>query len=120
MWRAVFGALGLVVWAAAANAQVAEVPRPCAEDARRLCGGVQPGRGRIAECLRARVDEVSDACKLHIEARADEIDFGACRADVRQWCGSVEPGEGRVRACLRQNAALLSATCRVYQRRIRD
>ena len=39
---------------------------PCADDARRLCKGVQPGEGRILGCLKEHREEVSDACKARL------------------------------------------------------
>jgi Cysteine rich repeat len=35
----------------------------CGADAKKLCAGVQPGGGRILQCLTQHKDEVSDGCK---------------------------------------------------------
>jgi Cysteine rich repeat len=35
----------------------------CGADAKKLCAGVQPGGGRIIQCLTQHKDEVSDGCK---------------------------------------------------------
>ena len=35
----------------------------CREDIQRLCTGVQPGGGRIGECMRAHGKELSPGCK---------------------------------------------------------
>ncbi len=35
----------------------------CADDARKLCSGVQPGGGRIIACLKQNRDQLSDQCK---------------------------------------------------------
>jgi cysteine rich repeat protein len=35
----------------------------CTADAKRLCAEVQPGGGRIVQCLRARDKELSSACR---------------------------------------------------------
>jgi hypothetical protein len=53
---------------AAARAKLREA---CHDDVARLCSGVEPGEGRIRECLRAHQDQLSDGCKLAIRnARA--------------------------------------------------
>jgi hypothetical protein len=35
----------------------------CADDAQRLCAGVQPGGGRVLACLKEHKDALSDRCK---------------------------------------------------------
>ena len=35
----------------------------CADDAQKLCAGVQPGGGRIVACLKEHKDSLSDSCK---------------------------------------------------------
>ena len=40
-----------------------EVRAACEADVKKLCAGVQPGGGRILQCLAQHKAEVSDACK---------------------------------------------------------
>lgn len=35
----------------------------CEADVRRICAGVEPGGGRIRECLKERHEQLSPACK---------------------------------------------------------
>jgi hypothetical protein len=42
---------------------LAAIRAACAEDAQKLCAGVQPGGGRIVACLREHKDSLSDRCK---------------------------------------------------------
>ena len=42
---------------------LAAIRAACTEDAQKLCGGVQPGGGRIVACLKQHKDELSDRCK---------------------------------------------------------
>jgi len=42
---------------------LAAIRAACAEDAQKLCAGVQPGGGRIVACLREHKDTLSDRCK---------------------------------------------------------
>ncbi len=39
------------------------VQAACGADIRKLCADVQPGGGRIAQCMKARDSELSPACK---------------------------------------------------------
>jgi hypothetical protein len=42
---------------------VAALRAACADDAQKLCAGVQPGGGRIVACLKEHKDSLSDRCK---------------------------------------------------------
>ena len=65
--------LVMSVWAAAAMAAETQAPmgalrEACKADVASLCAGVQPGGGRIKECLKANKDKVSEGCKAAIAA----------------------------------------------------
>lgn len=56
-----------------ASSAMAQTPNPavqanCRGDAQRLCAGVQPGGGRIGQCLKARIHEVSPQCLEAVRA----------------------------------------------------
>ncbi|HMD06554.1 MAG TPA: cysteine rich repeat-containing protein [Candidatus Acidoferrum sp.] len=42
---------------------LAAIRAACAEDAQKLCAGVQPGGGRIVACLKEHKDSLSDGCR---------------------------------------------------------
>ncbi len=106
----------------AAAQDTAEVPFSCRNDVTSLCAAAGRGAEPVLACLNARLDEVSDTCRIVLAAdeRGDRPDFGACNGEVELYCSDVEPGDGRISACLVENKALLNARCRVYQIRIRD
>ena len=59
--------LSLLTLSAATGAVAQGPPDPavvaaCTGDAKRLCRGVQPGEGRIAQCLKAHAMELSTGC----------------------------------------------------------
>ena len=86
------------------------VVRECAADVRAMCGGVQPGEGRIRACLNSHLVDLTPPCQA-ILVRAAAVGK-ACRGDVKTLCGDVKPGGGRIEACVRSNLAKLSAPCR--------
>jgi hypothetical protein len=88
--------------------------RPCAEDAARLCKGVQQGQGRIAHCLKEHSNELSPACKENMAAMKEKIKdlVQACKADSEKLCRETKPGEGRVLRCLKQHEGSLSVACK--------
>ena len=63
-------AIALIALPAAAPALAAEADlrQACRDDVKQLCAGVQPGGGRIAQCLRDNAAKVSDGCKQAIQA----------------------------------------------------
>jgi hypothetical protein len=72
----------LIVIAAAtaqaqAQAQATTAARPreaCAADLQKFCPGVQPGGGRVKQCLRPHRDELSTSCAAALEtARAARL-----------------------------------------------
>jgi hypothetical protein len=91
--------------------------KPCADDVARLCPGVKPGGGRIAQCLQGKADQISPACKARIE-QAKEV-HEACMADAEKFCSDVPPGAGRVAVCVQQHEAELSQTCRAHLQKVR-
>src|ERR1035437_9507175 len=48
---------------ALADDPLAAIRAACADDAQKLCAGVQPGGGRIVACLKEHKDSLSDRCK---------------------------------------------------------
>ena len=91
-----------------------QAPRPCAEDVQKFCKDVQPGGGRLAECLKQHEKELSGPCKQKMQEareRAQEV-HQACADDVHKFCGDVTPGKGRVARCLKEHARQLSPECK--------
>ena len=90
--------------------QRAAVVKECAADVRAMCGGVEPGGGRIRSCLNSHLADLTKPCQA-ILVRAAAV-AKACRGDVKTICGDVKPGGGRIEACVQSHLAQLSAPCR--------
>ena len=104
------GALALVLAFALAFAPPAWAARDatmqaCRADYGKLCAGIQPGGGRVAECLQGHAAELTPACK----AAMDQL--GNCGQEVKRICGDAS-GTGAVRACMKAHADEFSAHCR--------
>jgi hypothetical protein len=98
----------------------------CKADVEKFCANVQPGEGRIAQCLKTHQGELSPACRLHgqemktkVKAAREEI-YAACYDDQQKLCSGIQPGEGRVANCLKQNQAQLSAGCQTKLAEIKE
>jgi hypothetical protein len=100
----------------AASPAPAQDNNPCAADIERFCSNIQPGMGRIADCLKQNEDQLSPECKQqHLSEVADALrqTQEACGDDSVQYCGKYlqPPGEGLLN-CLKLNATSLSPQCR--------
>jgi cysteine rich repeat protein len=111
-WMAVLAGVACLSMAAGVSAE--PTARPCAEDAARLCQGVQHGQGRIAQCLKEHTNELSPACRKNMEEMKKKIhDFvQACKEDKKKLCNDVKPGGGRILQCLKQHEGELSPACK--------
>jgi hypothetical protein len=72
------GVLAACLAAGAAMAQTPPEPMPklrqiCAADFQKLCPGVTPGHGAVAQCVRGHVQELSPDCKSALMARREAM-----------------------------------------------
>ena len=68
--KMVLSAFGLALGlsAGAAMAQTAAEREACQADFEKYCSGVQPGGGRVVECLSKHLDQLTPQCKTVVEA----------------------------------------------------
>jgi hypothetical protein len=84
----------------------------CRADAARLCPGISPGGGRLAQCLREHAKQISAPCKQVIAERrarggrgpgGSGLDWSACRQDVGRLCPEAVGNREKVgHACTRR------------------
>jgi Cysteine rich repeat len=81
----------------------------CAEDIKKACANIEPGKLRIATCLKERVTDLSDVCK----ARLAEVAAAGktCRADVEKQCGTESRRITKV-ACVKNSLNNLGDDCK--------
>lgn len=111
-WLAVLAAAACLSIATGARAE--QDAKPCADDAARLCKGVQQGEGRIAKCMKEHESELSPGCKKNVGKLKEKVkDFKeACKEDAGKLCKDTKPGGGRILQCLKQHEGELSAACK--------
>ena len=84
--------------------------KPCAGDVKTLCGGIQPGEGRIKACIKSHLTELSPSCQDRVLTVA--VTGKVCKADIAKLCAGIEPGTGGIRACIKSHMADVSDPCR--------
>lgn len=93
---------------------------PCTADIEKFCAGVERGQGRYRDCLMQHLEELSPACKEHVQGRTGGGSRGAarsrwqasCGAEIDKFCKDVQAGQGRVRQCLMEHESELGEACK--------
>jgi hypothetical protein len=60
--------MALTLGAGGAIAQTAAEREACMADFQKYCPGVEPGGGRVVECLAQHLDKLTPQCKAVVEA----------------------------------------------------
>jgi len=96
-----------------AGAQAKKGDGPCAADAKKFCGDVKPGGGRIARCMKGHEAELSPACQAEMKKAEERIEQvkEECGADAKKFCKGIRPGQGRILACLKSHQSELAPAC---------
>ena len=88
---------------------------PCTEEIRTLCADVQPGGGRILQCLKTNESKLSPACTGRVNDLQEFVSgpLGACRDDWAALCYHPRASTSRqaMIQCLQANQAKVSAGC---------
>lgn len=84
----------------------------CRADVQAHCANVEPGEGRIHQCLRKNRGKLSPGCRkeelLLEQQENDSVELKvsllkSCSNERALYCKDVEPGSGRVFRCLAEN-----------------
>ena len=79
-------ALGLAAGVVRSEGQTQEMP--CTDEIRMLCADVQPGGGRLMQCLKNNESKLSMACAQRFHDLQETVSgpLGACRDDWVAYC----------------------------------
>lgn len=81
----------------------------CRDDVEKHCKNVEPGDGRVHECLRSHRDKLSESCRkeelLLEEEEAENLELRPgimrmCKEERSTFCKGVAPGQARLFRCL--------------------
>ena len=109
------GAVALGLFGACISGEVRAQEIPCTEEIRTLCADVQPGGGRILQCLKTNESKLSPACTGRVNDLQEFVSgpLGTCRDDWAALCyhPRVSTGRQEMIQCLQAQQAKVSAGC---------
>ena len=88
----------------------AELAGACLKDAKAQCPGVKPGGGKIRDCLKTHIQDLSDDCKAVL---VKAVNAKACADDAKKYCADTQAGGGALEACMKSHVADVSDACKV-------
>ncbi len=94
----------------ASMASSVELTGACLKDAKAQCPGVQAGGGKIRDCLKTHIKDLSDECK---DVLVKAINVKACADDAKKFCADVQAGGGALEACMKAHVHEVSDACKV-------
>jgi len=89
----------------------------CSRDMQQFCTDAEPGKGRVHECLRAKMateDELDPACSAveteimaaeALDARINPSVARFCSGAINHYCEGVDYGDARVLKCLKEHSS---------------
>ena len=91
----------------------AQESHPCKADREKFCAGIQPGDGKLGECMKQHEAELSPECTAERKERQEmrkNVRMN-CTAEIGKFCADGEKGQGGVMKCQGSHASELGQTC---------
>jgi Cysteine rich repeat len=109
IWRLTIASL-LLVTPVGAMAQGMAVRQACGPEIQQHCAGVEPGEGRLRDCVKDHFAVFSEKCKQALLSSVAVV--RACKPDVQRTCPDIQPGAGHIQACMKDHFAEYSDRCK--------
>lgn len=91
---------------------IASEANDCAQDKKKFCSGIEPGKGQLAKCLSDYQSQLSPKCATELrEFKKDTGRINPCFEDLAEFCLEVPLLPRRVEYCLLRNESKLSEIC---------
>ena len=82
----------------------------CREEIKKYCSGIEPGEGRIKECIEKNKSSFSQECQERMEKRKEKME--KCKSEVVALCGAPgDKSKGEFRSCMKEKRSQLSEQC---------
>ncbi|MBA2403711.1 MAG: hypothetical protein H0V66_02985 [Bdellovibrionales bacterium] len=84
----------------------------CARDAKKFCGGTEPGKGQLAKCLGDYQAQLSPACAKELkDFKAKTGKKNPCFEDLAEFCEDIPTDNRKLEYCLLKNENRLGSSC---------
>ncbi len=82
----------------------------CREEIKKYCSGIEPGEGRIKDCIEKNKSSFSQKCQERMEKRKERR--GQCKSEVVALCGAPgDKSKEEFRSCMKEKRIQLSEQC---------
>ena len=87
---------------------------PCQADVAKLCAQSARGAGRVSQCIKQNMQELSSPCRTHVQNvdAALKETRQPCQDELLLLCNEADLTEPRIATCLNRNRAALSDNCK--------
>lgn len=84
----------------------------CAQDEKKYCQGVDPGKGQLARCLSDYKDSLSPACAKKLrEFKMESEKKNPCFTELSEYCAELPSDPANYEYCLLKNESRLGPKC---------
>ena len=86
----------------------------CYKEVRQICSDVEPGEGRLTNCVVRSQSQFSVSCRPEVHAVIEQRGrfTSLCKENAKSLCPGIKPGKGRLYSCLKFNEQLLTSACK--------
>ncbi|MBT6326627.1 MAG: hypothetical protein HOJ35_11705 [Bdellovibrionales bacterium] len=91
----------------------------CREEMEKYCSGIEPGEGRIKDCIEKNKSSFSQGCQERMEKRKERR--GKCKSEVVALCGAPgDKSKEEFRSCMKEKRSQLSEQCQKMGKKRRE
>lgn len=82
----------------------------CREEIKKYCSGIEPGEGRIKDCIEKNKSSFSQNCQERMQKRKERRE--KCKSEVVALCGAPgDKSKKEFRTCMKEKRSQLSEQC---------
>jgi hypothetical protein len=112
-YRRLVQILMVFLFALSARPRTTWADDPCILDRANLCGSVEPGQGRVLNCMESKSDLLSPACQKIVSQTDAQVTKvrAACAIDIQRYCADQPPDPNARIACLKNWTNQMTSDC---------